>query len=454
MKGIIDETYRKISWEVSVPGFRKGKVPRKVIDSHLGTEYVRSKAISDGLPTLYMMGVQDSGIMPVCDPEINLLDTDEEGMVVFEAEVDVKPEVVVEGCRGIVVERPDTEVTNDELKQALGEACDRFATLEVVEGRPVEEGDFVLFDYKLMAEGVSPEDSSGHDRMTEVGSEDFAEGFDEKLVGGRKGDILDIHVTFPPDHEEKELAGKPATFRTIIKEIKRKVSPELTDDLVRQMSSLETVEELKDDFRERIARAKESAGERQVREEVARNLVERTDVELSDSMVDDQVRREIEEFAQELEGRGTTLDEYLKAMKGTRDQLEKSIRESVISGLKSELVMDAVASTEGIEVSDEDIEEYIRKTAGVSGGDPDKAVEEARKQGRMSAVRAGMRLSRAIDFLVEHSVFEGEEAGETDVDTGGETPVDEPDGEEAVGKEVAGEEGAGDKTAEKEEPEE
>ncbi len=454
MKGIIDETYREINREVSVPGFRKGKVPRKVIDSHLGAEYVRNKAISNGLPTLYMMAVQDSGIMPVCDPEINLLDTDEEDMVVFEAKVDVKPEVVVEDCRGIVVERPETEVTDDDLKQALDEARDRFATLEVVEGRPVEEGDFVLFDYKVMAEGVSQEDSSGHDHMTEVGSEGFVEGVDEQLVGGRKGDILDIHVTLPPDFEEKKLAGKPATFRTMIKEIKRKVSPELTDDLVRQLSNLETVEEFKDDFRERIAQAKESAGERQVREKVVRNLVERTGVELPDSMVDEQVQREIEEFAQELEGRGTTLDEYLKAMKGTREQLEKSIREGVIGGLKAELVIDAVASTEGIEVSDEDIEEHIRKTAGIGGGDPEKAVEEARKQGRMSAVRASMRLSKAVDFLVEHSVFEGEEAGEAGVDTGGETPADEPDGEEVVEKEVTGEEAAGDKTAEKEETEE
>jgi len=466
MKHIIDETYRKIGRKVKVPGFRRGKVPRKVIDSHLGEEYVRGEVIRNGLPTLYMVGVRDSGIMPVSDPEINLLDTDEEGTVTFEAKVDVKPEVVVRGYRGIVVERPNTEVTDDDLRKALDEARDRFATLEVVEGRPVAEGDFVLFDYKVLADGVPLEGSSGSDRMTEVGSGDFAEGFDEQLVGGRKGDILDIHVTFPPDYGEKELAGKPATFRTIVKEIKRKVAPELTDDLVRQMSNFETLEEFKDDFRERIARAKELVGERQVREEVAKTVVESTDVDLPDSMVDDQVLREIEEFAQELKGREVTLDDYLGAMKGTREQLEKGIRESVTAGLKAELAMDAVASAEGIEVSDEDAREFIRDSASVGGGDPDKAVEEARSRGRIAAVRASMRLSRAVDFLVECSVFEGEEpAPEAGVDAeDGTKPGDEPGGvapdaeasggEETTGTEVAGEEGSGDETAVEEELEE
>ena len=425
MERIIGETYRELSRKVTVPGFRKGKVPRKVIDSHLGAEYVRSEAIRNGLPTLYLMGVRDSGILPVSDPEINLLDTDDEETVAFEAKVDVKPEVIVELYKGIVVQKPDTEVTDEDVGEALDEARDRLATLEVVEGRPVEEGDFVLFDYKVFSDGVPLEGSSGSDRMTEVGSGDFIEGFDEQLVGGRKGDILDIHVTFPPEYGEKELAGKPATFRTIVKEIKRKVLPELSDDLARQVSHFETLEEFKVDLGERIAGAKELRGQRQVREEVVKDLVERTDVDLPDSMVDDQVRREVEEFAQELEGRGTTLDEYLEAMKGTRQQLEKGIRESVVSGLKAELVMDAVADAENIEVSDQDAEERIRESVSMSGGDPDKAVKEAGRQGRIPGIRASMRLTRAIDFLVESSVFEGEEPAEESGEEAEGGPADE-----------------------------
>lgn len=408
LAGIVEQTYRDLSQKMKVPGFRKGKVPRKVIDSHLGAGYVRAEAVRNGLPTLYVMGVIESGINPVCDPEINLIEAGEDGTVVFEAKVDVRPEVEVSGYRGLELEAPDTEVNDEDVDEALDEARDRFATLEVVESRPAEKGDYVMFDFKVFCDGVPLEGKAGTDRMLEIGAEDFLPGYDEQLLGARKGDIIDVVIDFPADYGEPSLAGKPATFRTIVKEIKRKVLPPVDDDLAKEVSSFDTLEEFKADLRERINTIKKSAGERQLREQAVQKVVEETEIDLPESMVERQVNAEIEELSGELAQRDITLDDYLSALKGTRQELEKAIREKVTRGMKAELTLDAIATAENIEISDEDAEEYVRETARTMGGDPDKALSEARKHDRIDSVKANMRLSRAIDLVVESAVIKGE----------------------------------------------
>lgn len=454
---ILEQTYKDLGAKVKVPGFRKGKIPKKVIDSHLGADYVRTEAIKNGLPTLYVMGVMDAGIVPVSDPEINIIEAgeDEEGRIIFEAKVDVKPEVTVKDYMGIKLEAPDTEVTDQDLKEAMDEARDRFATLEVVEMRPAEKGDYVMFDYKVFSEGVPLEGKAGSDRMTEIGAEDFLPGFDEQLVGARKGDILDVVISFPPDYGDPALVGKPATFRTIVKEIKRKVLPDMNDDLAKEVSRFETLDEFKQDMRERIARIKEMMGQRQLKEQAVQAVVESTFVDLPDSMVDHQVQGEVEEMTEELAERDITLDDYLQALKGSRHELEKAIRERVTESIKAELVLDAIAAAEEIEVSDEEAEDYIRENALAAGGDPAKVIADARKHGRILNVKANLRISKAADLLVENATVVGAgeepegvvlgkaaEPEETVTETAAEATTDEakPAAEEDTGAASTGEE--------------
>jgi len=408
---ILEQTYKDLGAQIKVPGFRKGKIPKQVIDSHLGADYVRTEAVKNGLPTLYVMGVMDAGIVPVSDPQINLIEAGDEegGRIVFEATVDVKPEVVVKDYKGIELEAPDTEVTEENLKEAMDEARDRFATLEVVEMRPAEKGDFVIFDYKVFSDGVPLEGKQGSDRMTEIGAEDFLPGFDEQLIGARKGDILDIAVSFPPDYGDPALVGKPATFRTIVKEIKRKVLPEMNDELAKEVSKFETLAEFKEDLRDRIARIKEMMAQRQLKEQAVAAMVEATFVDLPDSMVEHQVQGEVEEMSEELAERGITLDDYVQALKGSRHELEKAIREKVIDSIKAELILDAIAEEESIEVSDDEAEDYIRENALAAGGDPKKVIADARKHGRIQNVKANLRLSKAVDLLVENATLVGGE---------------------------------------------
>ena len=406
LEDILAQTYKDLGQKLKIPGFRKGKIPKQVIDSHLGAEYVREEAINNGLPTLYVMGVMDSGIKPVSDPEIKLLESEEEGLVVFEAKVDVKPEVEVKDYKGLELEAPDNEVSDDDVKEALDEARERFATLEVVETRAAEKGDFVMFDYKLFADGIPEEGKSGSDRMTELGAADFLPGFDEQLIGARKGDILDVVITFPPEYDP-EMAGKPGTFRTMVKEIKRKVLPALDDSLAKEVSHFETLDEFKEDLRSRIARVKEMVGERQLKEQAVKAIVDQTYVDMPDSMIEHEVDHEINELSEELAERGITLDDYMTALKGTRHELENAIREKVVASLKAELVLDAVAAAEAVEVSDEEVEDYIRENALAAGSDPKKVIEEAYKHNRIANVKANLRLSKTVDMLVENAVIVG-----------------------------------------------
>jgi trigger factor len=458
---ILEQTYRDLGSKIKIPGFRKGKIPKKVIDSHLGAEYVQAEAIKNGLPTLYVLGVVDAGIVPVSDPKIELLETGEEGRIVFEAKVDVKPVIEVKDYKGLELVAPDTEVSDEDVAEALDEARDRFATLEVIEGRPAEKGDFVMFDYKVFTDGVPLEGKAGTDRMTEIGSGDFLPGFDEQLEGARKGDIMDVVITFPADYGEAALAGKPATFRTIVKEIKRKVLPPLDDDLAKEVSHFETLEEFKEDLRTRIARVKEMMGERTLKEQAVQALVDKTYVDMPDSMVEHQVSQEIEAMSEELAERNITLDDYLAALKGTRYELEKAISGRVADSLKAELILDAVATAENVEVSDDEVEDYIRENALAAGGDPEKVIEEARKHNRIMNVRANLRLSKAVDVLVENAELTGKAPLPTvEVGTAGELaakgaePAEAEAGEPAVeasGEETRDEAAEADGPAEKEE---
>jgi trigger factor len=434
LEEIIARTYKDLAHQVKVAGFRKGKVPRNVIDTHLGPEYVRAEAIRNGIGNLYMTGVKDAGIVPVSEPEINLINPDEDGNVVFEVKVDVKPEVHVKDFKGIEVERPGTAVTDEEMQSAIDHLMDGFSTLEVVEGRPVGDGDFVVFDYKVFTDGLPLEGKAGTDRMLEIGAKSFFEEFDEQLKGTRKGDIIDVVINFPPDYGEPALAGKPATFRTMVKEIKRKVLPELDEAMVREISRFEDVDEFKEDMRKRLSEMKEASAKNEVRDKLVHKLVEDTYIDVPESMVEHQVGHEIEEMEAEYAQRGASLEQYLEAVKGSRYQLEKAIRERVLDAIKVELVMDAVATAEGIEVTDEEAENYLCGIAVAGGDDPERVVKEFRKAGRLHGVKANMRLDRAVDVLVDNAVFTGEPgpgeaADDREEAAGGQAPAEAPDEE-------------------------
>lgn len=440
LEEILEKTYQDISRNVKIPGFRKGKVPRKVIDSHIGADQVRYEAIKNNLADLYAMGIEDSGISPVSEPELDIKELNDDGKLIFEAHVDVKPEVTVENYKNIEVDSPETEVTDDDIEEAVNELRERLATLEIVEGRPVEEGDYTLFDYKTFAEGVSSEESAGSDVMIQVGSNEFIEGFDEQLVGAKKGDIIDVSVKVPEGFPEESIAGKPATFRTIIKEIKHKVLPPVDDNLVKEASPFETIEEFKEDLKPKLESQKKSMADREVISQLMDKLVEATEIDLPESMVRRQMNAEMEEFAMELRMRGADVNDFWNSMGGSKEAFEESIRERVEESLKSELILEAIADQENIEVSVEDAEEYIRSNASSFGGDAEKLIEMARERDGLAGVKANLRISKAVDVIKDNAVHKDadEVAGE---DKSGDVKEDNAESIENLNNASDGDEG-------------
>lgn len=410
---MVDEAYRDIASRVKIPGFRKGKAPRDVIDRHFGADNVWVEALQNGLGMLYLQGVRESGISPVSDPEVNILESQRNSRLVFEAKVDVKPEVSVKDYKGVEVEKPSVEVTEEDLQQALDEARQGFATLEVVEGRPVQKGDYVIFDSKVIASEVPEESSAISDRMIEVGAGDFLGEFDEQLVGAKKGDILDIVATFPLDYEDEALAGKSATLRTIVKEVKRKILPPLDDELAKQVSGFDNLDDFKEDLKTRIGEMKHKAADEAVREEVIKKVAESTYVDIPESMIARSVEMEIERLSRDFEERGVSLENYLDSQKGRRHELEMALREPIAESLKRELVLEAIAKAEGIEVSDEEARDYVREAARKAGADPDVVLDQLSERGALYGVKSNLMLSKAVDFLVENAVFEGKIEPET-----------------------------------------
>ncbi|MDD5448671.1 MAG: trigger factor [Actinomycetota bacterium] len=407
LKPIVDKAYRDIASRVKVPGFRKGKAPREVIDRHFGADNVWVEALQNGLGMLYLRGVREAGISPVSDPEVDIVESQRNSRLVFEAKVDVKPEVSVKDYKGVEVEKPSAEVTEEDLQKALDEARQGFATLEVVEGRPVQKGDYVIFDSKVIASEVPEESSMISDRMVEVGAGDFLDEFDEELVGAKKGDILDIVATFPLDYEDEALAAKSATLRTIVKEVKRKVLPPLDDGLAKQVSSFDNLDDFKEDLKSRIGEMKRKAAEDTVREEVIKKVTESTYVDIPESMIKRSVEMEIERLSRDFEERGVSLENYLDSQKGRRHELETALREPIVESLRRELVLEAVAKAEGIEVSDEEARDYVREAARKAGANPDVVLSQLNEEGALYGVKSNLMLSKAVDFLVENAVFEG-----------------------------------------------
>ncbi|MDD5748123.1 MAG: trigger factor [Actinomycetota bacterium] len=408
LESFLKDAYREFSLNLKIPGFRKGKIPREIIDRHIGRERVRLEALKNGLPELYMRGIMEAGILPVCKPELNIVEVGEDGPVVFEAKVDVKPEIELKDYKGVRVAMPDTSVTDEDVKKALDDAREKFATLEPVEGKAVENGDYVTFNYKVFADGVPLEGKSGSDIVIEIGANDFLPGFDEQLLKARKGDVLDVAITFPPDYEVRELAGKPATFRTMIKEVKKKVLPPLDDLLARELGDFNNLDELREDIKKRLEETKKSVADKVLRDRILKTIMDRTYVEIPEKMIEEEVAGEIEQFEERLEEKGITLDDYLKAAKLTRYELEKSIRKDVAEEIKSQLILDAVANAEGIEASEEEAKKYLERIAETSGVEPKEFVLRVEEQGGLPSMMGNLRLSNAMDFLVENACVAGE----------------------------------------------
>lgn len=440
----VDRAFRDIAREVFVPGFRRGRVPRRVLQARLGMEPIYDEVKQSNLPAYYREALEQLGIEPIDEPEIDLEEIEiEEGKPLsFQAVVEIKPRVELTGYKGVVVERPDEEVTEEEVQRALDNLREKFAQLEVASGKTLSDGDYALIDFEGTVNNQPFDGGSAKDFMLEIGSENIWPEFNRELRGKRKGDILDIKVKLPEQFPEPEKAGKIASFKVLVKEVKVKKLPEPDDDFAKEASRFDTIEELKEDIRRRLQEMKSERAQESVRLQALQKLAEGLEVEIPRKMIDDYTRRRRQELEARLATRGISLESYLKAVNYTEKRMEEEFGEEAERLIRNELVLDAIIRAEGLEVSDEELNQEIEKRAEIIGLKPETLRSAIEEREGLEDLRWDLLREKALKFLGDHAVYadaagrdtsKAAESSAGSLEESGETA-----GETTEGNEVAG----------------
>ena len=396
----LDRAYRKVAGQVKIPGFRKGKVPKKIIDARVGREHVLEEFIKDSLPAYYVRALHEQELAPIADPEIDL-DRLEDGQPLrFTATVEVRPRLTLaaEQYRGLQVEAPSTEPRELEIDEYVDHLRERFAELEVV-SRPAQKGDYVLADVRASVHGQEVPEASRIGFLTEVGSEEIVPELDRELEGKRKGDILKFNATLPERFGEK--SGTEVTFQVLVKEVKSKKLPAADDEFARTASEFDTLEELREDVRSKLRALKEAESHAIVRDLLLNKVIEEVEAELPERMVDEETDRRVESANERAEQAGTTLEAVLESQGWDELRFRSDARAHAVRGLKADLVLEAVARQEGIQVTAEDLDREIRALAEATGRDPKEVRRILERSRQVTSLAGDIIRSKALDLLVE-----------------------------------------------------
>ena len=368
----VENAYQKNKGKISVPGFRKGKVPRKMIEQMYGKGVFYEDAANEIIPDAYEKAVEECEETIVSSPKIDVTQIEEGKPFIFTAEVALKPEVTLGAYKGIEVEKVDTTVTDEEIEEDLQQQRENNARTVSVEGRPVQNGDIAVIDYEGFVDGVAFEGGKGENHNLTIGSHSFIDTFEEQLIGKNAGESCEVHVTFPEEYHAKELAGKPAVFQVTVKEIKEKQLPELNDEFAGKVSEFETLAEYKDDIRKKLTEKKEEDAKAKKEDDVIQAII-------------DGAQMDIPEFT------GMTYD---KMMEQVKPQAE--------SRIQSRLVLEAVAAAENITASEEEYDAEIGRMAKMYQLEADKVKEMMGEQGRKQ-IMEDLAVRKAVEFVVGES---------------------------------------------------
>ena len=397
------KAYLKNVKKFNIPGFRKGKAPRKIIERYYGEGVFYEDAINIVCPDAYNEAVKEHNLEPVDRPEIDIVEIESGKGLVFKAIVTVKPEVQLGQYKGIEAEKKEYNVTDEDVDKEIQLIREKNARLVEVTDRPVKNGDTVLIDFKGFVDDVQFDGGTSENYSLEIGSGQFIPGFEEQLVGAELGKEVDVNVQFPEEYRNKELAGKPALFKVTIKEIKEKQLVDLDDEFAKDVSEFDTLEELKADIRKRREEEAKRIEKQQYEDAVISKVVENAVVDIPEVMIDTQINMMLRDFDYQLRYQGLRLEDYLKYMNMELDKLKESYRETAINRVKSQLVLEKVAEVEGIAATDEDVDAEIEKTAQRYKQDLEK-FKKTLKDDEISYIKDGIIIQKTIDFLVENSV--------------------------------------------------
>lgn len=399
----LDQAFKKVVKQINVPGFRKGKVPRPIFEQRFGVEALYQDAVDILLPEAYGEAIEETKINPVAQPEINVTQIEKGKDFEFEATVTVEPEVKLGDYKGLEIEKQDSELTDQDLQDEIDYSLGHLADMVVKEDGAVEEGDTVNIDFDGYVDGEQFEGGQADGYDLEIGSGSFIPGFEDQLVGVKTGEEKDVVVTFPEEYHAEELAGKEATFKTKVNEIKYKEVPELTDEIANELDSdANSVDEYKENLRKRLSEQKAQDAENVEKEEAINKATENTTIDIPQAMIDTELDRMVQEFGQRIQQQGLDLQTYFQISGQDESQLREQMKDDAEQRVKTNLTLSAIADEENIKVTDEDIDKELEKMSSQFN----ISVEDIKQTlGNTDIIKNDVRIQKVIDLLRDNAKY-------------------------------------------------
>ena len=399
----IAKAYKKNKNKISMPGFRKGKAPRAMIEKMYGKGVFYEDAANSIIPDAYADAAKESELEIVAQPEIDVTQIESGKPFIFTATVALKPEVTLGEYKGIEVEKKEVEVTDEEVDTEINRVRESNARMIDIDDRAAQDGDTVVIDFDGYVDGKQFEGGKAEDYSLVLGSHSFIDNFEEQLEGKNIGEDVTVNVTFPENYQAEELQGKPAEFKVKIKEIKVKELPELDDDFAQDVSNFDTIAEYKEDLKKKLAENKEEALKREREETVIGKIIENAQMDIPEQMVEAQTRQMTQEFAQRLSSQGLSIDQYMQFTGLTPQKMIEELKPQALKRIQSRLVLEAVVAAENIETSEDELNKEIENMASMYQMEVDKLKEVIGEEGKKQ-ISLDLAVQKAVEMVTSAAV--------------------------------------------------
>jgi trigger factor len=398
----ITKAYNKNKGKFNIPGFRKGKAPKQIIESQYGKGVFYNDAIDMLFPEVYPTALDELNIDPINRPDLDIEEISKDNGLVMVINVEVKPEVKLGEYKGIEISKPAYTVNEEEADLRLEEMRNRAARLVDVEDRAIEAGDTAIIDFEGFQDGVAFEGGKGENYSLVIGSNTFIPGFEDQLVGKNKGEEVEVNVEFPAEYHAENLAGKPANFKVVVKNVQRKELPELNDEFAADTTEFNTLDELKADLRTKLEEEAKNRAEAEMRNALVEKVSEATELEVPEAMIEAQLDNMMMELNYQLQYQGLQLQQLLEMTGRTIEELKAERREEATKLVKSSLILEAIAKAENVEVSEEEIEAELAKMAQMYNMEVEK-IKSAMRPADLEDIKGQLTIRKTIDLLVDNS---------------------------------------------------
>ncbi len=399
----LNGAYMKQKKNISVPGFRKGKVPRQMVEKMYGAEIFYDDAANAIIPEAYAKAYDEADIEIASQPSIEVVQIEKGKPFIFTAEVAVKPEVTLGEYKGMPVDKVSNRVTQKEVEERLVKEQEKNARTITVEGRPVQDKDEVVLDFEGFVDGVAFEGGKGENYPLVIGSGSFIPGFEEQLIGAEVEKEVEVNVTFPEEYHAEELAGKEAVFKCTVHEIKAKELPELDDEFASEISEFDTLDALKADIKVKIKEEKNAEGKRRREDQAVEQAVANATMDIPEAMIDTEVRQMVNDFGQRIKQQGLTMEQYMQFTGMTSEKMLEEFKPQALKRIQTRLVLEAIVKAENIEISDERLDEELTKMAEAYKMEVEK-LKEFMGDAEKEQMKQDMAVQEAVTFLADNAV--------------------------------------------------